>query len=125
MASFDYKDLYHKYVGHPSYNSKRVIEDELVRVIVAKYEMIIFTNKGEVLGDPEFGCDLPVLLHQTKVSATTVEADISNQISKYIPELRNIDYYLKVTFAQDPYNYQDMMFIDFKVREEEVNFFIS
>jgi hypothetical protein len=26
-----------------------LIEDDLVRVIVQKYEMIIFTNKGEIL----------------------------------------------------------------------------
>jgi hypothetical protein len=32
-----------------------LIEDDLVRVIVQRYEMIIFTNKGEILNEPNLG----------------------------------------------------------------------
>lgn len=123
--SRDYKDIYAKYVGHPSYNNTRIIEDNLTNIIIQKYMNIIFTNKGDVFGDPNFGADLVLLLHTTKVSAKYVERTINEQIVKYIPELSDISYDLKVTFEENPNNYTDIMLIDFKVREEEVNVYFE
>lgn len=125
MATFNFSDFYIGYPGHPRFVDKELITDEVVRVIVQKYEMIVFTNKGEVLGDPEFGADLPKLLFETKVSATNVENDIRSQISTYIPELINITYELSVSFYQDPENYQDVMEILFKIKEYDVFLTIS
>ena len=120
MATFNFSDFYIEYPGHPRFVDKELIQDEVVRVIVQKYEMIVFTNKGEVFGDPNFGADLPKLLFETKVSAKVVESDIRDQISQYIPELNNISYQLSVSFYQDPENYQDVMEIFFKVSELDV-----
>lgn len=125
MSNFNFTDFYISYPGHPRFNSKDMIEDEVVRVIVQKYEMIVFTTKGEVLGDPNFGADLPKLLFQTKVSAKGVENDIREQISTYIPELTDIKYELGVSFYQDPENYQDVMEISFKISEYDVFLTIS
>jgi hypothetical protein len=36
------------------YRNTELIEDDLVR-LCTKYEMIIFTNKGEILNEPNFG----------------------------------------------------------------------
>lgn len=125
MATFNFSDFYIEYPGHPRFVDKELIQDEVVRVIVQKYEMIVFTNKGEVFGDPNFGADLPKLLFETKVSAKVVESDIRDQISQYIPELNNISYQLSVSFYQDPENYQDVMEIFFKVSELDVFLTIS
>lgn len=125
MANFDFTDFYIKYPGHPSFNDTELIEDEIIRVIVQKYETILFTNKGEVLGDPNFGADLERLLHQTKVSSRYVERDINNQISRYIPELLGIPYTLNVTFEPNPNSHSDIMFIDFQLREVEVNAYFA
>lgn len=125
MANRDFTDFYIRYPDHPSFNSEQVIEDEIVRVIVQKYETILFTNKGEVLGDPNFGADIERLLFKTKVSGTYVEKIINDQIAQYIPELNNVSYDLSVTFEPNPNNYSDMMFIDFKVRDYEVNAFFA
>jgi phage baseplate assembly protein W len=121
MANFNFIDFYIKYPGHPSYNSPKLIEDDTVRVIVQKYEMIIFTNKGELLGDPNFGCDLPALLYETSLSAPSIEAEIRAQISDYIPELDNVNYELTVEINQDPDEFQEYMYIFFTINELEVN----
>ena len=97
-----------------------MIEDDVINVIVEKYEMILFTNKGEILGEPDLGCDLYLLLHETKVSSFYTEDLIKDQISKYIPELDSMNYKLKVVFAEDPDNYQQMMFIYFQLADYEV-----
>lgn len=120
MATIDFRDFYIKYQGHPKYVSKELIEDDIINVIVQKYEMILFTNKGEVLGDPDLGCDLLLLLNQTKVSSSFVEGVIKDQILKYIPEVTGMNYKLQVVFTQDPENYQDMMFIYFQIADYEI-----
>lgn len=120
MASFSFKDFYIKYKGHPSFSDMELIEDDVIRVIVQKYEMIIFTNKGDLLGDPNFGADLPNLLYETKLSAEFIEGDIKAQIADYIPEVDNISYDLKVEFFEDPERFQEYMVIGFKIRDIEI-----
>ena len=124
MAS-SFIDFYIGYPGHPRFRDPELIEDDVIRVIIQKYEMIIFTNKGEVFGDPNFGGDLEKLLHETKVSAKVVENDLRDQIIEYIPEIRDIAYELSVSFYQDPENYQDVMEIFFKISEYDVLLTIS
>jgi len=66
--AFDFTDFYILYQGQPKYDSTELIEDELIRVIVQKYQMVIFTNKGEVLGDPDFGANLEEILFEFSAS---------------------------------------------------------
>jgi len=120
MTSVDFKDLYIKYPGDPSYRSGILVEDDVINVIIQKYEIIIFTNKGEVIGDPNLGCDLEFLLYQTKVSENYVKSIINQQISIYIPELLSMNYSLQVIFTQDSYNFQDIMFIYLQLGDHEV-----
>jgi hypothetical protein len=120
MAAVDFTDFYILYKEHPRYVPKELIEDEVINVIIQKYEMVLFTNKGEVLGDPNFGANLPELLFQTKVSDTYVKDVINEQIATYIPELLSTNYTLNVVFVQDPGNYQDIMFVNLKVADYDI-----
>lgn len=123
--AFNFSDFYIKYDGHPRYNDNEIIEDEIFEVIVQKIETILFTNKGELLGDPNFGADLEKFLHETRVSADFVERSIIEQIAEYIPELDSFGYTLEVTFAENPMNFSDMMFVHISFKETEVNAFFA
>jgi phage baseplate assembly protein W len=125
MAEFDFKDHYIGYKGHPRFIINKIVEEDIIRVIIQKYEMLLFTNKGELLGDPDFGCDLPRLLFQTKVSAEGVKKIIYQQIQKYIPELSTTNFQLQTSFFEDPENYQDVLQIDFTLADYEVVALIS
>jgi len=120
MASFNFTDFYLGYPGHPRFRDKALIEDEVLRVIVQKWEMILFTNKGELFFDPEFGGDLPVYLHETKLSAETIEEELNIQISTYIPEISGIDYILKVTFLEHPERFEEVMEVFFQIKDLDV-----
>lgn len=120
MSNFNYIDFYIGYPGHPKFTDKKIIEDDIIRTIVQKYEMIVFTNKGEILGDPNFGGDLPKLLYQTRVSANAVEKNILNQIYDYIPEISKMNFQLSVDFSSDPENYQEAMEIKFQIADYEI-----
>ena len=125
MAEFDFKDHYIGYKGHPRFIINKIVEDDVIRVIIQKYEMLLFTNKGELLGDPDFGCDLPKLLFQTRVSAEGVRKIVLQQIRKYVPELSTTNFQLEASFFQDPENYQDVLQIDFQLADYEVYAIIS
>ena len=125
MAELDFRDHYLGYLGHPRFIINKIVEDDAIRVVIQKYEMILFTNKGDLLGDPDFGCDLQRILFQTKVSAQGVKKVILQQIEKYIPELSSANFTLETTFFQDPENYQDVLQIDFTLADYEVYAVIS
>ena len=116
----DYIDFYIKSPNHPKFNDTSLIEDDLIRVIIQKYEMIILTNKGDVFGDPNFGASLEELLNQTKVSDRFVKDEINNQIYEYIPEISSVNYELDVKFIKDVNMIYEIMLVRFKLSEFEV-----
>lgn len=118
--SFNFTDFYIGYPGHPRFKESALIEDDVVRVIVQKYEMILFTNKGDVFGDPNFGANIEELLYETRLSAETIESEINGQIISYIAEIKGIDYTLTVSFFEDPERHQEYMEIYFQIKEYEV-----
>lgn len=97
-----------------------LIEDDVIRVIIQKYEMIIFTNKGEVLAEPNLGANLTELLHETRLSSEAIEGEIMAQIADYIPEVDSVPYQLSVEFFEDPERYQEYMVINFEVADYQI-----
>ncbi len=116
----DYIDFYIKSPNHPRFKDSELIEDDLIRVIIQKYEMIILTNKGDVFGDPNFGASLEELLNQTKVSDKYVRDEINSQIYEYIPEISSVNYELDVRFIKDVNMIYEIMVVKFKISEFEV-----
>lgn len=116
----DYVDFYIIGPEDPTFNDTYLVEDDIINVIIQKYKSIIFTNKGDVLGDPNFGADIELLLYETKVSEDYVSKTIIEQINQYIPELVNMNYSLQIAFAQDATTFQDAMFIYFNIADYEV-----
>jgi phage baseplate assembly protein W len=81
---------------------------------------MIFTNRGELFCDPEFGGDLSRYLHETRLSAETIESELRSQVREYIVELESINYTLQVNFYEDPERYQEYMEINFQIADYEV-----
>lgn len=125
MAEFDFRDHYIGFKGHPRFIVNKIIEDDAIRVIVQKLEMILFTNKGELLGNPNFGCDLEKILFETRVARSGVIQTIVEQINDYIPELSGINYGLDVQFSEDPENFQEAMEIFFTLADYEIYLVVS
>lgn len=118
--AFDFTDFYIEYPGHPRFRDLQIIEDDVVRIILQKWEMILFTNKGELFFNPGFGGDLERLLHETRLSADTIESDLNGQINSYISELNGVPYTLKVTFYEDPERHQEYMEVYFSIADYEI-----
>lgn len=119
MALKDVKDLVIRYDGHPKYEVNRIIEDDEIEVIVQKLEMVLFTNSGEVFGDP-IGANLEYYLWQTKVSTSTLKKKIEDQIFIYIPELIKLGYDLRI----DVYDGEarDILYVSFVIKGYNIEF---
>ncbi len=118
--AFDFTDFYIIFPGHPRFNDTKIIEDEVIRVIIQKWEMIIFTNRGELFYDPNFGGDLTKYLHETRLSAETIESSLRGQINRYIGELESLTYTLQVNIYEDPERYQEYMEVFFQISDYQV-----
>ena len=119
----NYTDIYILYKGHPKYNDLESIEDDIMRIIIQKYQMILFTNKGDMYGDLNFGADINKYLHQTNVNDDYIKKEIIKQIQTYIPEANNIKYDIDITFDQIPDDFQDRMFITLNISDYQINNF--
>jgi hypothetical protein len=118
--ALDFTDFYIKDKYNPMYKEDVIIQDDIISIIVQKYEMIIFTTKGEVMGDPFFGSDLETILHDTMASSEYVESTLNEQITTYIPEIANIPYTLTASFFEDPERFQTYLEILFEIKDYEV-----
>ena len=124
MINYDIRDLNIRGEEHPKYKSDRIFEDRKIEIIIQKLENILFTNKGEVLGDDEFGCNLEYYLWSTNVPVNKMQSDIQEQIDIYIPEL-NEEY--EYTLSLDLYEgtTRDILYINIKIIDSDFNFVIS
>jgi len=110
----DWKDLTIRWDGHQKYVSNKVVEDDLMEVIIQKLEMILFTRPGEVYGEPGLGADLEYYLWQTKVSNEIIKNKITYQIIKYVNELNVIGYEMNLKII--PGTVRDILEININVK---------
>lgn len=89
-------DIYIKDPKNKGYLDNKVESTTFLDTVIGKIYVILMTNKGDVLGDPDFGADIPKYLWKTSFPASTIESNIKEQFMKYIPELMNNDYKINV-----------------------------
>lgn len=118
MSAIDYRDFYIKYPEHNLYHSELIFTDSKTDMIVNKIEMVLFTNKGDFIGDPDFGANLEFYLWQTRVSATKIDSIIRDQFDKYVPELNSIGYELNVSIMRG--EIRDILIIDIILNDQTI-----
>jgi len=123
MPTANIKDLNIRGVEHPKYNDRRIIEDRPIEFIVQKLENILFTNQGDVLGDPNFGANLEYYLWSTNVPANRIEKEIQEQIDIYLDELNTYNYEFSVDLFEG--TVRDILYVNFRIRDIDVDFVVS
>lgn len=123
MPKANIKDLNIRGDEHPKYNDRRIIEDRPIEFIVQKLENILFTNKGDVLGDPNFGANLEYYLWSTNVPVSKLKTEINYQITEYLNELNSYDYEFELSLYEG--TIRDILYINFRIKDVDVDFVIS
>jgi hypothetical protein len=82
------RDFYTRTGEDPKYLGDRLeVSDELESAI-QQVKMTLFTKKGEVLGEPDFGIDLDGYLFEYSIDPARLAKDATGQINKYVAEGR-------------------------------------
>ena len=120
--NINYQDLTIRYPGHPKYDPYKIVETDILEVIVQKLEMLLLTNQTEVLGEDNyaFGANIEYYLWETNLSNINLKQKITQQISNFIPELDQIGYSLSLDIYEG--DYQDMMQLNFIIQGYNVAF---
>lgn len=118
MAANDYRDFYLKYPEHPKYNDRLLQTESETEMVVNKIEMILSTNKGDFIGDPDFGANLSHYLWSTRTSADRIRQLVQSQVNKYCPELNSTDYSLKVSIMEG--ELRDILLVDFVINDQQI-----
>lgn len=80
-------DIYIRPEDQQNYQPDKLETSSDKEMILQNIEIVLFTNKGEIYGDPNFGADLKRKLWQTRASVRSIEADIKYQLNTYVPEI--------------------------------------
>lgn len=123
MPTSDIRDLYILTKGHPKYNEYKLTENDPTRFVVQKLENLLMSNTGDVLGDPNYGCNLQHYLWNTGATSETIKRIIYEQVSKYIPEAFNLNFKLNIDLYEG--TVRDIMYINVTIQESNVNFVLK
>lgn len=104
------KELYCRNYNDPLYVYTKLETGDPIEALLTKLRMIIFTNRGEVLGYPDLGLDLENLLFELNFNAFQIQNDFYAQVAKYVPESGNYNVDLQVNFV--PGTVRDICYID-------------
>jgi phage baseplate assembly protein W len=118
MAALDYRDFYIKYPEHSEYSENIINTETKTDLIINKLELILSTNKGDYIGDLNFGADLAHYLWETYVSADKIKSAIIEQINRYIPELNSTQYTIEANVLKG--EIRDILIINITINEKHI-----
>lgn len=93
-------ELYIKSLEDPNYDENQLQIDEDIALIISQIETLVFTAKGDVMGDPEFGLNLEDYVYSFMYNDTMLQGVVQNAISRYIPLSASIPVNVTVEFAE-------------------------
>lgn len=78
-------DFYVKTIGDPNYDPRKVHTESELAQLIGQIETVLFTNRGEVLGEPEFGCNLNDLVYSLNYNEQQIQDVVKQQLKTYVP----------------------------------------
>lgn len=109
-------DLYIKYIGDPNYQTGVVQNVDEVQQLLTQIETVLFTKKRDVLGKPDFGCNLEDLVYNLNQSEYQIKNEIQHQIANYVPLASKYKTKVNVSFYRG--EVRDICYIDITVNNE-------
>jgi phage baseplate assembly protein W len=94
-------DIYSRSLNENKFDPNIIeVTDELSQLIL-KIENVLFSRKGEVLGVPDFGCNLDDLIFSLVLNESVIQQKINSQIVAYcLPDDTRFSIDTRVSFFQ-------------------------
>ena len=93
-------ELYIKSGDDPNWRPDQMQVDEELAMLLTQIETLFFTNKGDVLGDLEFGLNLEDYVYSFRYNDSMLQGVVKNGISTYIPLSNKYKIDVEVEFTE-------------------------
>lgn len=95
------REIYCRDQTDPKYNQNQLETSDRIEVVLNKIRMLLYTTRGEVLGEPHMGMDLEDYLFQSNVNEGEIKNRFNAQVALYIPESGDFNINLDVSVETD------------------------
>jgi len=112
------REIYFRDPSDPKFINGFLEINDKKEALISKLRMIVYTNRGEVLGEPELGLDLESYLFETNFNELVIRDRFYAQLAKYIPE--HPEYEIDVSFSTQSDGVKDTIFMYVTLNEEKV-----
>lgn len=104
------KEIYCRTSEDPGYDPTLVETNSVLEGVLTKIRMILFTQRGEVMGSEGLGMNLEELLFRFSFDELGVQNQFNNQLYLYVPESAVFNVSLKVNFV--PGTVRDLAYLN-------------
>ena len=111
------RTIYFRDPTDPKFQSGLLETNSDLEELIAKIKMILFTNRGEVLGFPDFGMDLEESLFDFDINEGLIRDRFYAQIAKFIPETQ---YKIDIEFERQMDEVESTLFIFITIDGQKV-----
>jgi phage baseplate assembly protein W len=94
------RDFYLREENDPAFRPSQLEVYDDLESTIQQVKMTLFTRKGEVLGEPDFGINIEKYLFEFSISPFSLSNEAESQINKYVSETRK----RKITTRPASYN---------------------
>ena len=95
------KEIYFRDPSDARYNIKGLEIGDRYEALLSKIRMILYTSRGDVLGEPDLGMNLEDYLFETVMDEGVIKNDFYAQVAKYIPEQAEYSIDCNITVQTD------------------------
>lgn len=106
-------EIYIKAPGDPNYDSNQFQNDEEIVMMLTQIETLIFTNKGDVIGNRDFGLNLGDYVYSFMYNDIMLKGLIESAISEYIPLSNKFPVTVNVEFTNE--TEKNVVYIDISI----------
>lgn len=98
------RDFYTRTEDDPKYKKGILENNDSLEETIAQIKMTLLTNKGEVLGEPNFGIEVNKYLFDFDVDPFKLSSDAASQVSNYVTGSKNYNIKVKPSRYTDEKN---------------------
>ncbi len=107
-------ELYIKTNSDPNYDPNKVQSDTRIATLLAHLDVILFTRRGEIMGEPGLGCNLEDLVYSFSYNDTQIKNEIEEQLFRYVPLAQEMNVTVDVEFDTSSPD-RDAIFININI----------
>lgn len=92
--------MYIRNPDDPNYKPGVIEVSDDLEMFIQQIEMVLMTERGEILGEPDFGANLEYYIHSLNINGGRIEKLVTEQIIKYCTLSSKFPFIVSVSFYQ-------------------------